>query len=125
HRGRRDDMSELLSAPAEVADDVEPLDEFEAGELAVLYDSAPPPEVLAWALERFGRSIAISIAGGAEGLAIVDMAARIDPDVRVFTLDTGRLPQETYDLLDQVRERYGIEIEVQFPDATQVQNLVG
>ena len=103
----------------------EPLDEFEAGELAVLYDAAPAEEVLAWALERFGRGIAISIAGGVEGLTIVDMAVRIDPNVRVFTLDTGRLPQETYDLLDQVSERYGIDIEVQFPDATQVQKLVG
>ena len=45
-------------------DEVEPLDEFEAGELAVLYDAAPPEEVLAWALDRFGSRIAISIAGG-------------------------------------------------------------
>jgi 3'-phosphoadenosine 5'-phosphosulfate sulfotransferase (PAPS reductase)/FAD synthetase len=45
----------------------------------------------------------------------------IDPTVRVFTIDTGRLPQETYALLDQVREKYDMSIEVYFPDATQVE----
>jgi len=37
----------------------------------------------------------------ADGMAILDMAWRINPDVRVFTVDTGRLPQETYDLIDK------------------------
>jgi thioredoxin-dependent adenylylsulfate APS reductase len=57
-------------------------------------------------------------------MAILDMAWRINPKVRVFTIDTGRLPQETYALLDQVREKYSIDIEVYFPDATQVESIV-
>jgi thioredoxin-dependent adenylylsulfate APS reductase len=57
-------------------------------------------------------------------MTIIDMAWRIDPTVRVFTIDTGRLPQETYELLDRVREQYGIEIEVYFPDTTQVESIV-
>ena len=48
-------------------------------------------------------------------MAILDMAWRIRPDVRVFTVDTGRLPQETYDLIDQVRKHYGIDVETYFP----------
>ena len=100
------------------------IDEYEAGELSVLYETESPEEVLAWALDRFHPNIAISVGGAAEGMAIVDMAWRIQPDVRVFTLDTGRLPQETHDLIERVRERYGIAMEVQFPDTGHVQGMV-
>jgi thioredoxin-dependent adenylylsulfate APS reductase len=52
------------------------------------------------------------------------MAWRVDPAVRVFTIDTGRLPQETYDFLDRVRETYRINIEVYYPEAAEVENIV-
>jgi len=45
-------------------------------------------------------------------------------NLAVFSLDTGRLHPETYDFFERVREHYGIEIDVRFPDAEQVQNLV-
>ena len=100
--------------------DIEVLDEFEAGELSVQYDDEEPQEVLKWALERFAPRIAISEGGGAEGMVIIDMAARIRDDVRVFMLDTGRLPQETYDLVQKVQDRYGIRVEMLFPEASHV-----
>jgi len=100
------------------------LDEYEAGELSVLFESESPQELLSWALDRFHPRIALSIGGAAEGMAIMDMAWRIRPDVRVFSLDTGRLPQETHDLVDRVRERYGIKVELQFPEASQVERMV-
>lgn len=100
------------------------LDAEEAEELSVLYDQEPAQEVIAWALDRFHPRCAISAGGGAEGMAIVDMAWRANPDVRVFTLDTGRLPQETYDLFDRVRDRYGINVEYQFPERTDVEEMV-
>jgi phosphoadenosine phosphosulfate reductase len=100
------------------------LDEFEAGQLAVELDDATPQEVIAWALDRWGSQIAICTSFQAEGMAILDMAWRIDPQVRVFTVDTGRLPQETYDVMEEVRQRYGIEVEVYFPDARQVEGMV-
>ena len=58
-------------------------------------------------------------------MVIVDMAWRINPEVRVFTLDTGRLPPETYTLFEEVRERYGIGVEFEFPERAQVEKLVG
>jgi thioredoxin-dependent adenylylsulfate APS reductase len=67
--------------------------------------------------------MAISAAGGVDGLAIVDMAWRINPDVRVFTLDTGRLPSETYALFEEVRDRYGIDVEFEVPDGSEVAKL--
>jgi thioredoxin-dependent adenylylsulfate APS reductase len=60
----------------------------------------------------------------AESSVIIDMASRIRKEVRVLTLDTGRLPQETYDVIDRVRDRYAIEIEVVLPDAGEVTDLV-
>jgi phosphoadenosine phosphosulfate reductase len=100
------------------------LDEFEAGQLAVEMDDATPQELLAWALERWGSQVAICTSFQAEGMAILDMAWRIDPEVRLFTVDTGRLPQETYDVMETVRQRYGIDVEVYFPDARQVEAMV-
>jgi phosphoadenosine phosphosulfate reductase len=56
-------------------------------------------------------------------MVILDMAWRIDPKVRVFTVDTGRLPQETYDIMEHVRKRYGIEVEVFLPDPRRVEAM--
>ena len=84
-----------------------------------------PQEILTWGLENFGDKIALSCSFGApEGLALLDMMHRIDPASRVFVLDTGRLPQATYDLIDRVRDRYDKAVEVIFPDAERVQSMV-
>lgn len=99
------------------------IDDWEAGELAVEFDDRPPEAVIEWALERLGPHVAVCTSFQAEGSVIVDMAWRIDPGVRVFTVDTGRLPQETYDVIDAVRDRYGIEVEVVFPETREVEAL--
>jgi phosphoadenosine phosphosulfate reductase len=80
-------------------------------------------EVLGWALENFGDRVAIASSFGAEDVVLVDMAVRAAPGVRVFTLDTGRLHQETYDLMDVIRRRYGVKIEVCFPDRERVREI--
>jgi thioredoxin-dependent adenylylsulfate APS reductase len=90
---------------------------------AVRFEDASAEELLTWALETFHPRLAISAAGGVDGLALVDMAWRIQPDVRVFTLDTGRLPPETYALFEEVRERYGIDVEFEVPDGNEVAKL--
>lgn len=88
-------------------------------------ESLSPQEILTWAIKNFQPGIALSCSFGApEGLAIIDMMHRIDSDSRVFVLDTGRIPQATYDLMDRVRDRYGKEIEVIFPEAEAVQTMV-
>jgi len=55
---------------------------------------------------------------------VLDMITQFVEAPRVFMLDTGRLHQETYDLVDRVRERYGLEIEVYFPDFGAVERMV-
>ncbi len=99
------------------------LDEFEAGQLAVEFDSEPPEVLIEWALERWGSQLAICTSFQAEGMVLLDMAWRIMPEVRVFTVDTGRLPQETYEMVEKVRERYGLGVEVYFPDFRQVEAM--
>ena len=81
-------------------------------------------EVVRWALGRFGRRIVLASSLGAEDVVLIDLLMKTDPKTRVVTLDTGRLPQETYNLMDVVRERYGLAIEVFFPNASDVQKMV-
>lgn len=100
------------------------LDDYEAGEIAVDLDDKEPQEVLGWAIERFGPRLAICTSFQSDGMAILDMAWKIDPKVRVFTVDTGRMPTETYDLMEAVTQRYGMKIEVYYPDALQLQKYV-
>jgi thioredoxin-dependent adenylylsulfate APS reductase len=82
-------------------------------------------EILTWAIKNFAPRLVLSCSFGArEGMVLLDMMQRIDPASRVFTLDTGRLPQETYDLMDRVRDRYDTQVEVVFPRAADVEEMV-
>jgi phosphoadenosine phosphosulfate reductase len=71
--------------------------------------------VLRWAFTKFGSDVAIASAFGAEGMVLIDIASHLRPDFRVFTLDTGFLFPETYELMDRVEERYGVKIERVYP----------
>lgn len=77
-----------------------------------------------WALDTFGREMALVTSFQKEGMILLDMAVRLDPGVRVITIDTGRLPEETYAFIDQVRNHYRIDVEVHFPEAEAVRRLV-
>lgn len=81
-----------------------------------------PRAILKAAFARYDN-IAISFSG-AEDVALIELAHKLTDNLKVFTLDTGRLHPETYEFIDRVREHYGIEIEVMFPDATEVEDLV-
>jgi phosphoadenosine phosphosulfate reductase len=101
------------------------IDELEAGELSVEFEGEDPQLVLEWAIERFSPRLAISAAFQAEDLLMIDMAYRIDPSVKVFSVDTGRLPAETLELVAQLRDHYpGLELELLEPDPEQVSRLV-
>jgi phosphoadenosine phosphosulfate reductase len=87
----------------------------QARELQTAAEAWGPERVLDWAFKTFGDSVAISSAFGAEGMALIDMASRIRKTFRLFTLDTEFLFPETYNLMDQVEQRYGITIERVYP----------
>ena len=83
-----------------------------------------------YAANRFGGSdgtagsVALATSFGAEDQVLTDMLCRAGGQVKVFTLDTGRLPEETYEVMEATRRRYGIEIDVLFPDRRQVEAMV-
>lgn len=81
-----------------------------------------PQEILRYALENYDN-IAISFSG-AEDVVLIDMAWKIRKDIRVFSLDTGRLHAETYRFIEKVRQHYGISVEVVMPEAARVEQLV-
>lgn len=84
--------------------------------------SQSPQKILEQALSLFDN-IAISFSG-AEDVVLIDMAHKINPNINVFSLDTGRLHAETYQFIDRVRKHYGITIDIMYPDAAQVEALV-
>ncbi len=61
---------------------------------------------------------------GAEDVLLLDLISRHTPAIGIITLDTGRLPQETYDVMQACREKYGLEIRVYVPDAKEVEQMV-
>ncbi len=68
-------------------------------------------EVIEWGLSEFGGEIAIASSFGAEDVVLIDMAAKLAPQFRVFTLDTDFLFPETYALIDRIEQRHGIIVE--------------
>ncbi len=94
-------------------------------EIAPDFEQASAETVLKWALDKYSPRMALACSFQAEESVLIDMMHRQrGSDFRVFTLDTGRLNQETYDCMDAIRVRYGISIEVYFPDAIRVQDMV-
>ena len=83
-----------------------------------------PQEILNWALDNLHPRVAMASSFGAEDVIVIDMMMKINPKARIFTLDTGRLNQETYDVMDEIRNKYNINIEVMFPGQNEVEQMV-
>ena len=80
-------------------------------------------EIVRWAADTFGSQIAFASSFGAEDVALIDIVSRVAPELRMFTLDTGRLHDETYDVMERVRHRYELPILSYFPDREAVEKL--
>ena len=61
---------------------------------------------------------------GAEDMVLMDLIAKFAPQIGIFTLDTGRLPKETYDLMQQAKKHYQLEVEVYYPDTLSIEQFV-
>jgi phosphoadenosine phosphosulfate reductase len=93
--------------------------------LADEFESKSAQEVLKWALDTFGTRIGLASSFGAEDVAIIDMMVKVDKErTKIFTLETGRLNQETYDVMDAIRAKYGVSIEAYFPDQKEVEEMI-
>src|SRR5579884_2068058 len=80
--------------------------------------NASPQTILRWAVDTFHPRLTMATAFGAEGCCLIHMLAEIDPDVRIFNLDTGYQFPETLELRERIRERYGIAVEYIRPEQT-------
>ncbi len=93
-------------------------------ELARLED-LDAPALIDWAFSRYGLGVQVASSLAVEDVVLMHLAVkRAGPEVRVFTLDTGRLNQETYDMLDRVKATLGVAPRVFFPDSQAVERYV-
>jgi phosphoadenosine phosphosulfate reductase len=76
-----------------------------------LVEQWSPEDLLRWAFLTFGGYVEIASGFGAEGVVLIDIAVRVQPDFHIFTLDTEFLFPETYSLMEQIETRYGIRVE--------------
>ncbi len=93
----------------------------EIRDAAARLEGRPPAEALAWAAERFSPRVAFATGFGAEGCLIVDLIARHQLAIEVFTLDTSVLFPETYALWRRLEERYDLTIRAVRPEVTLVE----
>ena len=87
-------------------------------------EGASAEDVLADAARRFPDSVAFASSLGLEDQVLTAMIAEAKLDIPIFTLDTGRLYPETYDLIARTKERCGVTIHVYFPAAGEVEEMV-
>ncbi len=83
-----------------------------------------PAEILQWAWNIFGKDAVFTSSFGAEDMVIIDMMSKKGIGIPVATIDTGRLHEETYELMDKVGSKYGVKINSFFPDYTRVEEMV-
>lgn len=88
------------------------------------FGSKSPTEVLHFFLKEFKGRIAMASSLGLEDQVLTEMITSIDDEAKIFTLDTGRLFPETYDLISRTSSKYKTRIEVFFPNAEEVEHMV-
>jgi len=88
------------------------------------FETKSAEEILAWAVPKYGSRLGLASSFGMEDMVLIDMISKMNAPVTVFTLDTGRLHEETYATMEKARSRYGIEIKSYFPKSADVETLV-
>jgi phosphoadenosine phosphosulfate reductase len=88
------------------------------------YKHATAEELLKGFLIEYKGKIALSSSLGIEDQALTHLVCNIDKSAKIFTLDTGRLFPETYDLIHRTNHKYGIRMSIYFPDAVRVETMV-
>ncbi|MBA7524521.1 Thioredoxin-dependent 5'-adenylylsulfate reductase [subsurface metagenome] len=95
-----------------------------AEELNIKLKDKSAEEVLNYFMSMYRGKIVLGSSLGTEDQVLTDILVNIDKNISIFTLDTGRLFSETYDLIDRTNKKYGIKIKVYFPDSKKVESMV-
>jgi len=89
-----------------------------------IFASLSPQAILQFILQKHPNKVVFSTSLGAEDQVITAMLMQIDKNARIFTLDTGRLFPETYELIEKTEARYDMRIQLYFPDTQSVERMV-
>ena len=95
-----------------------------AGELNTVLTGKNAREIVEYITTEYHGKVALGSSLGAEDQVLTDMLLKTGRSVKIFTLDTGRIFQETYNLIDKTNKKYGIKIDVYFPNRNQVETMV-
>ncbi len=93
-------------------------------ELNHQFDKSSPEEVLSYAIEKYGDKLILASSLGVEDQVLTNMLSILSDQVSIFVLDTGRLPQETYDVMARTMRRYAFNYAVYYPDQQTVEKMV-
>ena len=93
-------------------------------ELNTLYDNKPLDEVLAFVFETFNDQIVLASSLGLEDQLLTHHCLSVYAKARIFVLDTGRLHQETYDVMAKTQAKYDMRYEVYYPNTSAVETLL-
>ena len=87
------------------------------------FESKSAQEILQWTKNEYGQKAGLASSFGMEDMVLIDLLARLQGDITIFTLDTGRLHEETYEVMERARSKYGVTIKAYFPDKEKVEAL--
>ena len=88
------------------------------------YETKTAEELIQWTIDQYGLKAGLASSFGMEDMVLIDIIAKVKGPMTIFTLDTGRLHEETYQIMDRVRSHYGLQIKTYFPNLERVQVLV-
>jgi len=80
-------------------------------------------EIMQWAISQYGQNAGLASSFGMEDMILIDMLTKLDGKITIFTLDTGRLHEETYEIMEKTRSKYGVSIQTYFPNKTEIERL--
>ena len=87
------------------------------------FESKSAQEILQWAKNKYGQKAGLASSFGMEDMVLIDLLVELHGDITIFTLDTGRLHEETYEVMECARSKYGVTIKTYFPDKEKVEAL--
>ena len=85
------------------------------------FESKSAQEILLWAKNEYGQKAGLASSFGMEDMVLIDLLVGLQGDITIFTLDTGRLHEETYEVMERARSKYGVTIKAYFPDKEKVE----
>ena len=87
-------------------------------------ESKSAEQLIQWCMDQYGLKAGLACSFGMEDMILIDIIAKLKGPITIFTLDTGRLHEETYEIMERVRSHYGLEIKTYFLNLEQVEKLV-